>query len=207
MTIDIPAEALFIEPSFRFLLLGLSCIFHPQYEASRWEQISSGVPTKARYFCRFSIWLFSFLKLCLATTPFFYLDMFPGILLLQILDSVVFFLMSQWVLHRLSSQRPLQESSFRIASRESFKRDSGFCFIMAVAGIPFAIIQFIFGPSDHPISTMSMAMALYVSRNSVVGLPPEPNIVELQPAGSNENMLQRDTLGEGICCGRNYISI
>ncbi|KMP10209.1 hypothetical protein CIRG_09890 [Coccidioides immitis RMSCC 2394] len=94
MTKDIPAEALFIEPSFRFLLLGLSSIFHSQYEAYRWEQISSGVPTKARYFCRFSIWLISLLKLCLATTPFFYLKMFPGILLLQAFDSVVFLMMS-----------------------------------------------------------------------------------------------------------------
>lgn len=78
---------------------------------------------------------------------------------------------------------------------------------MAVAGILFAIMQFIFGPSDHPISAMSMAMALYASRNSVVDLPPELSIVELRPAGSNGNMPRGDTLGEDACWGRSYMSI
>ncbi|EAS29502.3 uncharacterized protein CIMG_08248 [Coccidioides immitis RS] len=166
------------DSQLRQLLLGLSTVFHPQYEIIRLRSVASQLSRTPYIYAQYSIWLIGLLQTGCAATPFFLPTLFPSILLLQSLDTVIFLFMSQWMSRQLSCERPESKTPIKM-----FRRDRAFCVVLALMGVSCAVFQFAVVQLDHLTAVMSMAMAFYSWQHCFVDVSSRGQ--ELQSASSD----------------------
>nr|KMM68941.1 hypothetical protein CPAG_05264 [Coccidioides posadasii RMSCC 3488] len=138
----------------------------------------SALPNPIYIYAQYSIWLIGLLQTGCAATPFFLPTLFPSILLLQSLDTVIFLFMSQWMSRQLSCERPESKTPIKM-----FRRDRAFCVVLALMGVSCAVFQFAVVQLDHLTAVMSMAMAFYSWQHCFVDVSSRGQ--ELQSASSD----------------------